>query len=88
MANIDLLIGAELLYSLLESDQIRLGEDLPILQNSRLGRLMSGPLNVPISYNIVCHVTVENSLEKLIGRFWKIEEVPQAKSYSAEEHDC
>ena len=46
--SIDILIGSELFFSLLIMNQISIGKELPILQNTKLGWIVSG--NIPVQH--------------------------------------
>nr|XP_053606381.1 uncharacterized protein LOC128672900 isoform X2 [Plodia interpunctella] len=79
-SDIDLLIGADLFWSLLCENRIQLSNG-PCLQNSKLGWLISGPINNNkiLSTNLVhCHLS--QTLSEQLTRFWEIEEMPQSGS--------
>nr|XP_029732110.1 uncharacterized protein LOC115268197 [Aedes albopictus] len=91
---IDLLIGAELFYHTLRTGQIQLGVKLPVLQETVLGWVVSGPASGHPSYRQPqnCHTAIpdpeHHELEQLIQRFWELEEVPTASKLSKEEEQC
>ncbi|RLU22365.1 hypothetical protein DMN91_004643 [Ooceraea biroi] len=74
---IDILIGAEYFYELLEMGKIELGKDRPILQNTKLGWVLSGPVNLGSNLETVVslHCSIEQceSLNQSLERFWEIE---------------
>lgn len=41
---VDMLIGAELFWQLMQGGQVSLGEGMPVLQNTRLGWIVSGKI--------------------------------------------
>lgn len=83
---IDLLLGAEIFYSLLKSDQIMLGPGLPILQSTVLGWIVSGPLprNIVTNNKKICNIAI-NDLNFDLERFWNIEEIRDKPELSLEE---
>ncbi|XP_062540969.1 uncharacterized protein LOC134209013 [Armigeres subalbatus] len=79
-SRIDLLIGAEKFYELLQEGKILMSTDLPLLQESLLGWLVAGPVyNTPNVVSVQVYQaesTVESvtRLEDLMRRFWMVEE--------------
>ncbi|XP_055612492.1 uncharacterized protein LOC129759094 [Uranotaenia lowii] len=77
---IDMLIGSEMFYDLMEAGKIRMSAELPLLQESRLGWLVAGPVHS--SEGIACvrvHQVMpvepaDERLDELMKRFWCIEE--------------
>lgn len=55
-APIDMLIGASLFWDLLCQGQVRLGRDLPVMQKTHLGWIVSGPIVFLLAY-LVHHST-------------------------------
>lgn len=94
-SDIDMLIGCEIFFELLCSDQIKLGKGLPILQRTLLGWIVSGNVltcskgrksNAMLSNCFFLHENLDINLEK----FWSIEEIassPQS-SMTREELEC
>lgn len=89
-APIDLLIGGQFFLQILEMEQVKLGNGSPILQNSKLGWLISGPIsrdnprNSQSIYSSIsssqCFYIQNNTLHDSLTRFWEIEEyAPQPK---------
>lgn len=90
-STIELLIGADTFYELLLPGQIRLGKNLPILQNTTLGYIVSGklPLAFPkVSLSSSGHVTnafhanhvvveedIESTLSDSINRFMSVDDI-------------
>lgn len=90
-AEIDLIIGADLFWSLLGSQKLSLGHKQPILYETRLGWLISGPINS--GYNnmsnksLMCNFTKVDidqlshrsrdvdDIQNQLTRFWQLEEV-------------
>lgn len=95
-APIDMLIGADIFWDILGTEQRYLGPELPKLQSSKLGWLVSGPIkaNINTSRNTIqCnHVSLANKLQdpidNLLTKFWELEEVPETKILSKTEKMC
>lgn len=97
-APIDMLIGADLFWDLIGSEQHSLGKNNPSLRSSKLGWLISGPLSTyPKSSNhsnrpIMCNFLLkEDNLPNLsdnLAKFWELENVPQAQPYTKDEKLC
>uniref|UniRef100_A0A1I8PRY2 CCHC-type domain-containing protein n=1 Tax=Stomoxys calcitrans TaxID=35570 RepID=A0A1I8PRY2_STOCA len=91
---IDMLLGAESFFSLLSVGQIRLGENLPTLQKTLLGWVVSGkylsnnltPLRKS-TYSIVENVFQE--LNKNVEMLWKIDFVEgKRQNMTLEQQEC
>lgn len=101
-APIDVLIGADLFWDILGNEQYSLGNNNPKLRNSKLGWIISGPIqtmpkhNNNINNNIQCHHAVlhncndnnDTNIEKMLAKFWDLEDVPIKGTTSQLEHDC
>lgn len=88
-ANVDILIGADLFWELITGQQIRLGKGLPILQSSKLGWLVTGPVNIfKSNTEVTCNLT--RSISEQLEKFWKVEEILNIDHipYSNEEEFC
>lgn len=93
---IDILIGTELFFRCLNDQKIMLGEDAPILQNTKFGWVLVGPLNlyrVPKEkYHSHCFLNLNESYENLhntIQKFWQIENVGSKQDkLTNEELEC
>lgn len=95
-AEIDMLLGCEVFFELLCVGQIKLGKNLPILQKTLLGWIVSG--QVPCGQGKIgksdvalsnCFFTQE-TLDKNLEKFWLIEEVSSSSraKMSTEEIEC
>nr|CAH7725344.1 unnamed protein product [Callosobruchus chinensis] len=86
-APIDMLIGANLFYSLLCIGQIKLGNGLPILQKTKLGWVISGPIGMSSSNSQTsyCHLSRNSEVQTQLQKFWEIEEVDIPRKLSQEE---
>lgn len=84
---IDMLLGASIFWQLLCIGQLRLGDNCPILQKTRLGWILSGPLPCVESQprnRVTCHLNVDKQLE----RFWELEECDSKKILSPREQEA
>ena len=88
-AEVDLLIGADLYCDLVTGQLIKLGIGFPTLQGSKLGWLVTGPVDIGLpNHEIKCNLT--RSISHQLEKFWKIEEVLciDQLPYSTEEEFC
>ncbi|XP_017884020.1 uncharacterized protein LOC108627338 [Ceratina calcarata] len=86
---IDALIGSALFYNLLKAERIELvGMASVILQNTDLGWIVIGEVNVRKSSKPIraCHLAT--CLDAQISKFWTMEEIPERKILSTEEREC
>uniref|UniRef100_A0A6P7GNJ2 Uncharacterized protein LOC114344569 n=1 Tax=Diabrotica virgifera virgifera TaxID=50390 RepID=A0A6P7GNJ2_DIAVI len=95
-SEVHILIGAGLFFNILSSGQIRGNKNQPILQQTKLGWIVSGPvppsacsLNTTIDS---CLLTSSNDqLQSNIENFWKIEEnykLSSSSKYTQKEEEC
>ncbi|CAI6372223.1 unnamed protein product [Macrosiphum euphorbiae] len=92
---IDMLIGAEFFYDILQDGKHVGPKGTPILQNSRFGWIVAGCSNniikddlAHITTNVITCCTTYQQLEKQIENFWNIEEVPRVTIMSKEDKLC
>lgn len=90
---IDILLGAQIFFDILEAGQIRLGKNKPILQESKLGWFISGPMGKSLdgpNRQLTCGLAITNkAIHSQIEKFWKIEECSVPKQiYTREEKEC
>lgn len=81
-SKVDMLIGAELFCELMSVGQIRINDELPMLQNSVFGWILMGKVSNAVTKNVFCGIGVcENiGLEKCLQRFWSVEQITSDKS--------
>lgn len=79
--DIGVLLGSDIFWSVIGSEQIQLGPNLPILQNSKFGYIVAGHLNVrnlsrSSAESLSCLSVSEPSacISNEILKFWEIEE--------------
>lgn len=85
---IDLLLGADVYYDIIQSGILRLGENCPVLQNSLFGWIVGGNVSSPSNHCSNLSVSLfSNSpnLEVLIPQFWRLEEVSNTRHMSPED---
>lgn len=82
---IDLIIGAELFYTLLETQRITLADEFPILQKTTLGYVVSGIASIQPTESVLCHVATNQELNAQLERMWEIEEFSHGKAFTPEE---
>lgn len=96
--HVDLLIGAELFWQILLSGRIELGDGLPILQETKIGWVVAGsstkrPACVSMlattDNGTMCDPDNYHHLDKLVERFWLLENIPdQPLKLTSEEEKC
>nr|CAI5846010.1 unnamed protein product [Callosobruchus analis] len=90
-----MLIGADLFWDVICRGQIALGRNAPILQNTKFGWIVSGPLSKGETNEIYCNLSRINpidddeNIQDLLKRFWEIEEcLSDQPKLSEEEVAC
>lgn len=89
-SSIDVLLGSDVFWSVIMPNQIKLGTNMPTLQESQLGWLVAGPVGfAKCIKNISCNFSHVSDLDKSLKKFWEIEELPtETKTLSLEEQFC
>lgn len=79
---IDLLLGSDLFWAILRDEQYRLGDNMPVLQNTAFGYVLAGRLLIKkVSDNLLSNdscnflCTSDDQINHNISKFWVIEEV-------------
>ncbi|XP_062713817.1 uncharacterized protein LOC115255489 [Aedes albopictus] len=73
---VDLIIGAEHFYAILQGGRLQLGPQAPTLVESRFGWFVSGKVSyASIPQALVCCTSTLESLNQNIEKFWKLEEL-------------
>ncbi|XP_073814297.1 uncharacterized protein [Musca autumnalis] len=87
---IDILLGAEHYHELLSIGQIKLAKNLPTMQNTVFGWVISGKIQEEQPRNLTCGIcTTDESLDASIARLWELEEIKTtSKPMSLEERQC
>ncbi|XP_023310042.1 uncharacterized protein LOC111691441 [Anoplophora glabripennis] len=89
-SRVDMLIGADIFWNLLCAAQINLGSNKPVLQKTKFGWIVSGPLGVGGQEKFThCNLSVENDLQRQVCKLWEIEnEFSEIRKFSKEEQMC
>ncbi|KAJ8974051.1 hypothetical protein NQ317_016289 [Molorchus minor] len=83
-SQIDMLIGADMYYDITTQGMIRLGKNLPNLQNTLLGWIIAGKLPANLTSHVSAFVdpqtdislfTHTSDLDNLLTKFWSVEEI-------------
>ncbi|XP_055623164.1 uncharacterized protein LOC129766610 [Toxorhynchites rutilus septentrionalis] len=82
---VDLIIGAELFYDLLESQQITLANNHPILQKTVLGYVVSGKIAIQAFGTVACHATIDQQLNSQLEKMWEVEDFDVGKAFTQDE---
>lgn len=85
---IDILVGAEVFWSILCNNSIDLGKKQPKLYETKLGWLVSG--YVPNVGRLSCHLSNDNKVDHDpdLSRFWELDTVSTMHCLSTEERAC
>ncbi|XP_055604946.1 uncharacterized protein LOC129753177 [Uranotaenia lowii] len=88
--SVDLVLGIESFFSFFKSGQeISLGNNLPTLIESVFGWVICGGQSLSSkSDQITCNVSVSETIEDMVSRFWLSEEIDVGPSFSPEEARC
>ncbi|KAJ8985537.1 hypothetical protein NQ317_019920 [Molorchus minor] len=79
---VSVLLGANIFYELLCDGKLKLGNNMPVLHETRLGWIFTGTINSHKfqQEKLVCNFSAKISNEVLnenLTKFWQVEEVPQ-----------
>ncbi|XP_065094610.1 uncharacterized protein LOC135715141 [Ochlerotatus camptorhynchus] len=85
---IDLIIGAELIPFILQSEQIPFDDQLPPLQKTSFGYVFSGKVPASMTTPLTCLVSAFDNLDAQVKRFWEVENFDVGKCLTAEEQQC
>ncbi|XP_045511043.1 uncharacterized protein LOC123705961 [Colias croceus] len=93
-APIEVLIGADIFWDILNSEQLSLGPNNPKLQNSKFGWIIAGPINnyfsketIHCNHSRIANPT-SNEIHKMLTKFWELEELPQKTVRSQNDIAC
>ncbi|XP_055526924.1 uncharacterized protein LOC129719556 [Wyeomyia smithii] len=84
---VDLIIGAELFFSLIESHQLVLADKYPILQKTMLGYVVCGKYSTNESATVACHVVTDQNLNIQLEKMWEVENLDIGKALTQEEQE-
>ena len=79
---IDVLIGAEFYHSLLRPEQIEIGSNRPLLQNTSLGWIIIGKTEIESAVSATCAVFTdeEAKMSEILERFWKLDDFGEERT--------
>ena len=87
---IDMLLGVEYFFDLLDVGKIELGQDQLVLQNTKLGWIIAGAVSITACRDsaidrgatsaLVCSVEPRDVLKECLERFWKLENYDSDKT--------
>ncbi|XP_048519333.1 uncharacterized protein LOC109534907 [Dendroctonus ponderosae] len=86
--DINILLGASTFFNILCIGQVRLGSNLPVLQKTRFGWVVSGPVGYHQDSRVQCHLSCTEELPDQLNKFWELEHYPSTKALSSEEKAC
>ncbi|ODM98558.1 hypothetical protein Ocin01_08117 [Orchesella cincta] len=84
---IDILLGADVVASIMREGRRQGASNTPIAQNSIFGWVLSGRVST-IQQTIINSNVATCRLDSLVERFWKVEELPNRKPLTLEEKAC
>lgn len=89
-STVDMLLGADVFWDVIcPTNQIKLGNNKPVLQNSRFGWLVVGPIMCPVTVpnrEICCNFS--QAIRNQLKQFWELEELPDKPKLTMEEQAC
>ncbi|KAK9739544.1 Protein of unknown function (DUF1759) [Popillia japonica] len=84
-SEIDMLIGAEIYFEILRLDQIKLGNQLPVLQDTEFGWIVAGKTCIENHEHTFSYHTSTAQLDIQLMNFWKLEEVSEKTKFTMNE---
>ncbi|XP_059051880.1 uncharacterized protein LOC131846562 [Achroia grisella] len=90
-APIDMLLGTDIFWDLIESQQIKLGPNKPIIRKSKLGWILAGPMYTRNTNSVFCNLAIEHKdisndrLNETVKMFWELEQIPTVNNKRTEE---
>ncbi|XP_053698870.1 uncharacterized protein LOC128745823 [Sabethes cyaneus] len=82
---VDLIVGAELFYTLLASQKLTLTDGYPILQKTVLGYVVSGKGSSQAMDTVVCHVATDQDLNVQLERMWEVDDFDVGRALTQDE---
>ncbi|XP_072398107.1 uncharacterized protein [Diabrotica undecimpunctata] len=87
---IQMIIGSDMFWTLICIGQISLGPNKPLMQKTKFGWIISGPIAQKTN-NVSCNLILKSdevNVNKTLSRFWEIEEVESNRVYTVDEYKC
>lgn len=86
---IDILLGGEIFMELLQSDCIKLRQDIPYLRETKLGYVWSGKrFEGEAGEEVICSLVTNDDLNQQLSKFWSLETPSTSEESSLEEILC
>ncbi|XP_062537957.1 uncharacterized protein LOC134206279 [Armigeres subalbatus] len=87
---IDMILGIQWFFTLLEDEQITMGPQLPLLRKTVFGYAVAGDhANTEQITTVVCNAAMTiDKLTAAVQRFWEVESFENGKAMSLEEQYC
>lgn len=90
-SEVDLLLGSDVFWDLIGSNQIKLGRNKPVLTETELGWIVAGPTGgsrsgPSNSQEMKCNFSQD--IKDQLAKFWELEELPATKVVSSEDTYC
>ncbi|XP_065082363.1 uncharacterized protein LOC135704787 [Ochlerotatus camptorhynchus] len=88
---IDMLIGAEIFWDLVQNDRIRLAPNLPVFTKTEFGWIAGGVLakESPVIARSLCLIAGDERLEDILKNFYRLEACDVNRtSFSKSDQDC
>ncbi|XP_053699086.1 uncharacterized protein LOC128746060 [Sabethes cyaneus] len=86
--DVDMIIGIKSFFTILEDEQITLGNGLPILRKTVFGYVVAGEAFESQNCTVVCNVSTTENLTSAVRKFWEVESFETGKSLTLEEQYC
>ncbi|XP_058817057.1 uncharacterized protein LOC131680354 [Topomyia yanbarensis] len=87
-SGVDILIGGELFYSLLEAHKVNLSTGYPMLQRTAFGYVVAGRLSNTSRSPSICVISSTSCLDSKLQRFWEVENFDGYKAMTPLEEAC
>lgn len=84
-AQIDVLLGADIFSSILSIGQIKLGRELPALQNTIFGWVITGRAGRSVADDVFCGMVNNIDLDSQLRKFWELEEFKGKPEFTVSE---
>lgn len=94
--SVDMLLGADVFWTVLGGERIPLGRNRPMLNNTRFGWLVSGSIpfrrvdtiQCPHNNTVHCNFINDIELQNKLDKFFELESIPSPRSTTKQENDC
>lgn len=88
-SSIDILVGADIFWSVIGRNRIQLGKNKPTLYETKLGWLISGAIrDKNTDSTTVCMFTQNAQPLSDLSRFWELDTISSKHDYTSEENAC